>query len=433
MDKQPGVGERRLRETSNARRPDIALELARTIATCTAAQSLVGRRCRLSTAEAVDAATDALGSRTTGEFRDVIVDAVAATGFGAARKRLDEAATRFATACDLDGHPIAVHALDTPAGALAALRSAGFAADSLDAPALKHLADEPTVKALGKLLDAQDLVGWVSSGALRRSLVAAYDSVLDTPGTLDDVIGTIAGAGYDGERLCWAAITFETHSHIRLVWHQANKLARTFPDRRAADLFGWGWQGLRVSLRQYDPQRCAFSTYACTRISGSIRDGVRSESPIPKRLTTYVRKVAKAEEDLTQELGRAPHLAEVADHLGERLEQLKIMPRLVPSASIEEMSAASGERGDLAWLADDTDPAESAIGTACADAIEAALATLPEDEATAVRLLLYEGVSVPEARAITGATARQLRQRCNRAKEHLARELSDWQELVPTA
>ena len=431
MDKRVVNGSQRLRDTSTAPRPYIALDIARTTAACTAVASLVGRRCTLSAASAMEAATMSLADRNVGTARNTAVDAITAAAFAAATARLSERAAHLAL-LTVAG-PRAAAALSTagPVGekaALTVLRDAGFAVTSPEDPTLTHLGDDAVIISFRALLDAQALMSWVADGALRRSVAAAYDSVTTVEGSIDDTVGAITLAGFDGEKLCWAAITFETHNHIRLVWHQSNKLSRTFPNRRPADLFGWGWQGLRISLRQYDPSRGAFSTYACTRISGSIRDGVRSESPIPKRLTTYVRKVAKAEEDLTQALGRVPALAELAEHLGERLDQLHVMARLAPAASIEELSTMSGERGGLAWLSEDGDPADSAVSAACTDAIAAAMASLPDEERTAARLLLYEGYSVLEARELTGATARQLRQRCGRAKEHLARELDGWQD-----
>lgn len=308
----------------------------------------------------------------------------------------------------------------------------------------------------GVATQAQRLDGLVKSGMLADRLADAWDSS-SHPGPLAVSLDELRAAGADSERVAWALIGFEAQRHINLIWHVANKLTRHFPDRTAADLFGWGWQGLRVALRGYDPARgFKFSTYACRRISGAIQDGVRAENPIPKRLTTFVRKVAKAEERLAAELGRPatveevarllvadeahpgraangdlsrlPELVDMSAKLDQKLAELSLMPRLTSAASIEELTAMAGERGgELPVLIDTTDPGQLALEAERRDAIEAALGGLPDCDAEAARLLLYEGLSVAEARQRTGATAQQLRRRCARAREHLAVALVDWQ------
>jgi len=224
-----------------------------------------------------------------------------------------------------------------------------------------------------------------------------------------------------------AVVTLETRRHTNLVWHQANRLEKSFPDHGAEDMLGWGWQGLRTAIRLYDPSLgFAFSTYACSRIVGSIRDGVRAENPVPKRLTTYARKVAAAEEKLVQELQRTPTLAEIAERIGSELSQIQIMPRLAPAASVEELTGQMGEKGTVpSWSVDHHDPLDDVIAGEQRQRIEAALAALPAEDAVAVRLMVMEQVPAAEARELTGATTRQLRQRTRRGLEQLAQHLAD--------
>jgi RNA polymerase sigma factor for flagellar operon FliA len=171
----------------------------------------------------------------------------------------------------------------------------------------------------------------------------------------------------------------------------------------------------------------ALSTYACPRIVGAIRDGVRSENPVPKRLATWQRKVVKAEEDLAQSLGRQPSLEEVASHMGEELEGLSILPRLNPAASIDELVDIASERGGVPrWMVDGTDPADSAVDAARASDVASALELLPEDQRRAVQLLVMDALSPTEARLETGATARQMRQRKEKALLALRESLSAW-------
>jgi RNA polymerase sigma factor (sigma-70 family) len=273
---------------------------------------------------------------------------------------------------------------------------------------------------------AKRLVSDVHSGAVAKQLTESWNKVR-LPGKLEDTLRRCAREGVDSEALCWALIGFEAQHHIGLIWHEAHKLCKRIPDCVPEDLFGWGWLGMRVAMRNFDPALgYRFATYACQRVSGAMRDGVRSEHPLPKRLTTLQRKLSRAEDELAAELGRAATLSELAERIGERLEVLEIAPRLQSAASIEELQSASERTGEGMWLADRTDPADTALSAIKSAALREAIASLDADEAEAVRLLYWEGLSVPEAREVTGATARQLRARAARGRDALAEVLSDW-------
>lgn len=273
---------------------------------------------------------------------------------------------------------------------------------------------------------ARQLATMVRSGAFAQQVRQASLEA-DSTETLSACMRRLEKDGIDAQRLCWAVINFEAQRHVRLIWHEANKLTRVFPDRSAADLLGWGWQGLHVALRNFEPERgFRFSTYACQRISGAIRDGVRAENPVPKRLLTFQRKVAHAEEELTVVLGRVPELAEVAAKMGEGDEALAILSRLGAPASIDEIAMSETRSMEVAELVDVNDPADHAVALAQREAIEAALNDLPDDDAEIARLMLFEQLSPAEVRERTGASPRQFRQRWSRSREHLAEALADW-------
>jgi len=275
-------------------------------------------------------------------------------------------------------------------------------------------------------VQARDALAEIHSGAFAQKMNDAWERT-KAPGDLDTVLGKLAKDGMDAEGLCWALIGYEAQHHIGLIWHEAHKLCKRVPDTSPEDLFGWGWLGMRMAMRNFDPALgFRFATYACQRVSGAMRDGVRSEHPLPKRLTTLQRKLSRAEDELAAELGRTPTLAEVAARIGERLEVLEIAPRLQSAASIEEMQNASERNGEGWWLADETDTADSALQLLKREAVEAAMQELDAEEAEAVRLLYWEGLTVPEAREVTGATARQLRARATRGREALAVLLAEW-------
>lgn len=264
---------------------------------------------------------------------------------------------------------------------------------------------------------------------VRRAALAASASFIPRP--LDDVITDAVARGIDGEALCWALIMLETTHHTKLIWLQANRIVRSIPHVNPSDLLGWGWQGLRLALRHYDPTHYAFSTYACTRINGAIRDGIRREGPVPKRLTTYVRRVSAAEDVLAQRLGRAPSLVEVAEHLDSTLDQLRVAARCAPVVSLDARLAVNPVE-DPRWSDDPSDPADQATASAWREAFSDALTRLPADEADAVRRLIVEEQPLALAAEQTGVSTRQLRQRAQRGRERLAESLEAWHHLVAT-
>lgn len=264
----------------------------------------------------------------------------------------------------------------------------------------------------------------------REQLDQAFDGAV-APGTLDETIAALVARGIDGERITWEVISRESVAHEGLIHKECNRLARSLPDRSPDELKGYGWAGLRTALRNYEPERgFAFSTFACPKINGAIRDGVRAESPIPKRLTTFVRKVSSAEEQLTHSLSRPPTFAEIASFVDSTSESLHLLPRLAPSASLEELALGlSGEQSrEPACLVDASDPQDVALIALRDQALHDAVATLPDDDAQAVRLLMLQEMPVGEAAAMVGVEPRQLRLRKQRGLRALEPIMRAWMD-----
>lgn len=263
----------------------------------------------------------------------------------------------------------------------------------------------------------------------RDGLADAFDTAV-APGSLDETIAALVARGIDAERVTWDVISRESVRHEGLIHKECNRLVRTLPERHPDELKGYGWHGLRVALRNFDPDLgFAFSTYACPKINGAIRDGVRAESPIPKRLTTFLRKVTSAEEQLTHALSRTPTYAEISAYVDSSSESLHLLPRLAPTASIEELALTSaGESREPACLIDDADPERAALTALRDAALHAAVDALPAEEAQAIRLLLLQELPVGEAAALAGVEPRQLRLRKQRGLKALERVMRAWMD-----
>ena len=407
----------------------MALELARAAAAsrCVATAHKRVSASPLAWDEWADLVSAALEVRSVGTHREIALEVLNLAWRREIRREIDSHARKLAR---LTGLPVA--ASRTEAGWRKALETVlkkeKVGTDRhLSAAVLGELPGTEVVVLVHRIATLQE------AGELEVQIARAWDRGTRKAGIEKEVNKQKKAGLESASRLAWAVIGFESHKHTNLIWHQANKLERVFPDREAADLLAYGWMGLRTALAKYDPDLgFAFSTYACTRITGSIRDGVRSESPIPKRLGTFGRKVVAAEAELTQAFGRAPTLAEVSSFLGTELDKLALMPRLAPQASIEEILEGSAAHGGTpAWSVDHEMSTEDRVEhSAVAAAIEDALKHLDGEEAEAVRLLVMEELHPTKARQIAGVSARQMRQRRDRGLEQLREFLAGWDPQI---
>lgn len=226
-----------------------------------------------------------------------------------------------------------------------------------------------------------------------------------------------------------ALVTFESHKHINLVWHQAHRYAPRMR-RDPEDLFGWGWHGLKVSLTRYDPTRNAFSTYACACIVSKIRDGVRAEMPVVKKMLTLRNKVSSAEAELVAEMGRAPTMQEIADAIGEDLERLKLLQvqlAIADSSSLDELTSFEDDREFTpGWLADEAElPEDAAVESDRRDRVRSAIGRLAPEDGRLVEMLVVDQLPLRVVAERLSLTQRQLRAQRERVFALLADELAD--------
>lgn len=108
----------------------------------------------------------------------------------------------------------------------------------------------------------------------------------------------------------------------------AFRLARRFAYRGEPleDLEGQAMLGLIKAVDRYDPQsQVKFITYATHTIMGELRRYFRDHGwaiKVPRRLQDLVLEIREAEQELEQTLGRSPTVAELADALQVREEDI---------------------------------------------------------------------------------------------------------------
>ena len=258
--------------------------------------------------------------------------------------------------------------------------------------------------------------------ALHANLLETHKS---EAAQVDPLVEAISLEGFDGESLASEVIVRETAAHTGLLHKEISKLRNTIPDTESGELLGFAWRGLRVALRQFDPTRgFAFSTYACPRINGAIRDGVRSESHLPKRLTTVARKISLANESLTQKLNTSPSMNQICEYLD--IPNNALVTRLSAPASLDELSSMSESASIPTNLVDNQDPAEAAMLLLRSEAVTDALQTLGETERAVLVGVYFQDLTLTAVAKELNIDVRLARSMRDAGLTHLRAGLSTW-------
>lgn len=246
--------------------------------------------------------------------------------------------------------------------------------------------------------------------------------------TLKGLPDELPAAQFDLDGLINAVVRFEACHHVSLVKkfvsQYVSRQDQNVLNRSPEELFAYGYIGLSNALKGYDPSTNTLSTFANFRVVGAVRDGVRSESPVPKRLTTFVRAVESAEEKLTKALSRVPTDDEVRDALGDQAKYMHLYPRLCRQASLEDIVGYNP-------IADEDIEEAVELGQASSD-LRAELADLTETERIAVQLIHGDGLSSRMASKESGIPQRELTKAAETAliKLRQSPRLQQWSNLV---
>jgi RNA polymerase sigma-B factor len=211
----------------------------------------------------------------------------------------------------------------------------------------------------------------------------------------------------------------------------ARSIARRFVGRGEPmdDLEQVAMLGLLKAIDRYDPDRgAAFSTFATPTVLGEVRRHFRDTGwavHVPRGLQEARASVLKAVEELTNQLGRAPRVSEIAAHLETSREQVL--------AGLEVAEAYAAVPLDLPRGADGRSPADSLgdldgrLGSIDErEALRPLLAALPERERRVLYLRFFEersqsqiaseiGVSQMHVSRILSRTLETLRDGLHRA------------------
>jgi RNA polymerase sigma factor for flagellar operon FliA len=190
---------------------------------------------------------------------------------------------------------------------------------------------------------------------------------------------------------------------LPLVRRTAMRLARRVPSSiTVSDLVGYGWIGLMEAYQRTssDMPDEEFQAYALYRVRGAMLDYLRSLDPATRDLRRASRRVARAIRDLSQRLGREPQEEEIAKALELDLEAYRGL--------LEKVSAAGMARLELIDLDDiEVENASETVDDTVAkrrlaDAVAAAMETLPPKLVQVLALYYQEGCTLRQIGAVLG-------------------------------
>ena len=196
------------------------------------------------------------------------------------------------------------------------------------------------------------------------------------------------------------------------------------------DLMQVGYVGLLKAINNYDPEvGDSLSAYAQPCVSGEIKRHFRD-----KRWQIHVRRSAqelllelrKATEELTQQLGRAPEEAELAERLGVSRDDMQEARQADLVFSTYSLDAPMSDRDDPALLADmlgDDDP--EVAHTIDMEAVNKHWDELPEREQRILVMRFYGNLTQTEIGERLGISQMHVSRLLARALGHLKSRLLD--------
>lgn len=184
--------------------------------------------------------------------------------------------------------------------------------------------------------------------------------------------------------------------HLPLVEY----LAKRFKDRGEPldDLVQVGSVGLLKAIDRFDIDRgVEFSTYATPTIVGELKRYFRDKGwavRVPRRLQELSLRMNKIVSQLTQDLGRAPTVAEIAEAAGVDEEQVLEALESGQAYSTTSLDAPSGEEEDSAQRLERMGEQDIALDNLEYFAsLQPLIAQLPERERRILYLRFFRGMT----------------------------------------
>ncbi|MBW3561046.1 MAG: FliA/WhiG family RNA polymerase sigma factor [Actinobacteria bacterium] len=219
-----------------------------------------------------------------------------------------------------------------------------------------------------------------------------------------------------------------------LVKYVAGRVSVSLPDTiEHSDLVSYGMFGLMDAIERFDTNAgVKFSTYAITRIRGSIIDELRKVDWVPRSVRNKAKRIARAVRRLEHDLGRTPTDEEIAAELEITVDDLHAMLEQTAFTTVAELDRTLSSDGDdsitLADTLQDTihaKPQDTVDDQETRRLLVEEIEELPEREQKIIALYYFEGMTLAQIGGILGVTESRVCQIHSKVMVSLRNRLTD--------
>jgi RNA polymerase sigma-B factor len=210
----------------------------------------------------------------------------------------------------------------------------------------------------------------------------------------------------------------------------AAHLARRFANRGEPfdDLVQVAFVGMLKAVERFDPDRgLEFSTFATATVDGELKRHFRDKTwsvRVPRRSQELHLRLGPATADLTQRLGRAPRIPEIAHEIGIREEEVLEAMEVGSAYRSASIDAPAGEGREGSGFAERLGSPDASLDLVEHRAvIERALESLPERERTILKLRFFDELTQAEIAERVGVSQMHV-------SRLLARSLADLRQKL---
>ena len=200
-------------------------------------------------------------------------------------------------------------------------------------------------------------------------------------------------------------------AHLGMVKRVALHLkVRIPPFMELDELMQVGMIGLLEAARAFDPTKgIEFESFALSRVRGAILDEVRQLSYLPRSAVAFNKSENEAIHFLASELGRTPTQSELAEHMGDGLEEFQ---KKRGNAKRFETLSMEVINDEVLGIADERSRQPDAIveHEDFMRAVTDAIAELPERDQLLMSLYYVEELNLKEIGEILGVTESRVSQ-----------------------
>jgi len=200
-------------------------------------------------------------------------------------------------------------------------------------------------------------------------------------------------------------------AHLGMVKRVALHLkVRIPPFMELDELMQVGMIGLLEAARAFDPTKgIEFESFALSRVRGAILDEVRQLSYLPRSAVAFNKSENEAINFLASELGRTPTQSELAEHMGDDLEEFQ---KKRGNAKRFETLSMEVINDEVLGIADERSRQPDAIveHEDFMRAVTDSIAELPERDQLLMSLYYVEELNLKEIGDVLGVTESRVSQ-----------------------